>query len=203
MCGRFVTGSDEHSWRSWSSILRLTTEGVPTLSGEPFVPTASVPIIRHIVDAKPDAPAASELVWARWGLAPSWMKRPLQQRPQYNVRSETAPSKFKKYFTTRRCLLPASGFWIRRSPKGEYAYVSVPNSPLFGLAGLWTERELDGETLRSCTILTTQAAPELADLHERSPVILLADQATRWLAPDCSLTELSTLCAGHVPLSVA
>jgi putative SOS response-associated peptidase YedK len=198
MCGRFVTGSDEHSWRRWNEILRLTTDGVPALSGEPFVPTASVPIIRQV-----DGSQTNELVWARWGLAPSWMKNPLQQRPQYNVRSETAPTKFKKYFTTRRCLLPATGFWVRRSAKGERAYVSVPDTPLFALAGLWTERELDGETLRSCTILTTGAAPELADFHERAPVILLADRAARWLDPDCSLAELSALCASHPTLAVA
>lgn len=25
MCGRYVTGTDEHDWRSWATLLELTT----------------------------------------------------------------------------------------------------------------------------------------------------------------------------------
>jgi putative SOS response-associated peptidase YedK len=222
MCGRYVTGTDEHDWHSWATLLELTT--TPTLPELPsaFVPTASVPIIRHVE-------AGNELAWARWGLVPSWLDRPLQRPPQFNVRAETAPQKFKKYLATRRCLLVASGFWVRRAASDERAFktdphaprearsagdpagrpsldlrfITVPGEPLFGLAGLWTERELDGEPLRSCTILTTEADAEIGELHDRMPIVLVGQPARRWLDPGCASDELEALYAAQPRLAVA
>jgi putative SOS response-associated peptidase YedK len=196
MCGRYVTGTDEHDWHSWATLLELTT--TPSLPELPlaFVPTASVPIIRHV-------DAGNELTWARWGLVPSWLDRPLQRPPQFNVRLETAPQKFKKYLATRRCLLVASGFWVRRAATDERAFVTVPGEPLFGLAGLWTERELDGEQLRSCTILTTEADAEIGELHDRMPIVLVGQFARRWLDPGCASDELESLYAAQPRLAVA
>jgi len=37
--------------------------------------------------------------------------------------------------------------------------------------------------LRSFTIVTTAAAPELAWLHHRMPAVLAIEDAARWLAP--------------------
>jgi putative SOS response-associated peptidase YedK len=196
MCGRYVTGTDEHDWHSWATLLELTTP--PKLPELPpaFAPTNSVPIVRH-------AEAGNELVWARWGLCPSWLDRPLQSPPQFNVRLETAPQKFKKYLATRRCLLVASGFWVRRAASDERAFVTVPGHPLFGLAGLWTERELDGEQLRSCTILTTEADEQLGRFHDRMPIVMVDAPARRWLAPDCASDELESLYAAQPRLAVA
>jgi putative SOS response-associated peptidase YedK len=196
MCGRYVTGTDEHDWRSWASLLDLAVDVIPTDLPDAFMPTAIVPIIRR-------TDTALVLERARWGLAPSWMERPLQQPPQYNVRAETAPRKFKKYFATRRCVLPASGFWVRRDDAAnERMFVRVPGQPLFGLAGLWTERELDGATLRSCTILTVEAQPELGHFHDRMPVVLEPQRAKRWLSADASEPELLELCGAAIPLEL-
>jgi putative SOS response-associated peptidase YedK len=196
MCGRYVTGTDEHDWRSWATLLELTTK--PELPELPpaFVPTASVPIIRHVE-------AGNELVWARWGLVTSWMDRPLQRPPQFNVRVETAPQKFKKYLATRRCLLVASGFWVRRASSDERAFVTVPGEPLFGLAGLHGERELDGEQLRSCTILTMEADEQLGKFHDRMPIVLVGQAARRWLDPGCASEEFEGLYAAQPQLAVA
>jgi putative SOS response-associated peptidase YedK len=196
MCGRYVTGTDEHDWRSWATLLDLVVDVIPTDLPAAFMPTAMVPIVRH---------ADTKLILdrARWGLAPSWMERPLAQPPQYNVRAETAPRKFKKYFASRRCVLPASGFWVRRDDAAnERVFVRVPGQPLFGLAGLWTERELDGATLRSCTILTVDAQPELGRFHDRMPVVLGPERAKAWLSADASETKLLELCSEATPLEL-
>lgn len=196
MCGRYVTGTDEHDWRSWAKLLELTTDTtLPELPPQ-FVPTASVPIVRR-------GEAGNELTWARWGLVPSWLNPPLKGPPQYNVRIETAPQKFKKYLATRRCLLAASGFWVRRADSDERAFVTVPGQPLFGLAGLWTERDVDGELLRSCTILTTEADEQLGRFHDRMPIVMVGDVARRWLDPDCTTAELSSLYEAQPQLAVA
>jgi putative SOS response-associated peptidase YedK len=199
MCGRYVTGTDEHDWRSWASLLDLFVDTIPTDLPAAFMPTASVPIVRR-------SETGLILDCARWGLAPSWMAQPLEQAPQYNVRAETAPRKFKKYFASRRCVLPASGFWLRRDrATNERVFVRVPGQPLFGLAGLWTERELDGGTLRSCTILTVEAQSQLREagtLHERMPVVLAPESTRQWLAADASEDELVELFDRSTPLEL-
>lgn len=197
MCGRYVTGTDEHDWRSWASLLDLVVDTFPTDLPEALMPTASVPIVRR-------SDAGLLLERARWGLAPSWMDRPLARPPQYNVRAETAPRKFKKYFASRRCVLPACGFWVRRDDAAdERVFVRVPGQPMFGLAGLWTERPLDGGTLRSCTILTVEAQPELGRFHDRMPVVLAAEGARRWLSSDARETELLELCEARTELELS
>jgi putative SOS response-associated peptidase YedK len=197
MCGRYVTGTDEHDWRSWASLLDLAVDVVPRDLPEAFMPTASVPIVRR-------SDGALILDRARWGLAPSWMDRPLARPPQYNVRLETAPRKFKKYLANRRCLLPASGFWVRRDDAADQrVFVRVAGQPLFALAGLWTERPLDGGILRSCTILTIDAQPQLGRFHDRMPVVLGADGARRWLDADVSEAELLELCNAAPELELA
>jgi putative SOS response-associated peptidase YedK len=203
VCGRYVTGTDEHDWRSWATLLGLSTEVVlaEVRAARPdpsraFVPTTSVPILRR-------GPERIELAWARWGLAPSWMDRPLQRPPQYNVRIETAPSKFKKYMQTRRCLLPASGFWLARKAGHEGVFVRGRDHAVLAFAGLWTERELDGDTLRSCTMLTTEADAALSRFHERMPIVLTVEHAERWLDPTCSNAELDELTTSPALLAVA
>ena len=196
MCGRYVTGTDEHDWRSWASLLDLVVETIPTDLPAAFMPTASVPIVRR-------SESGLILDRARWGLAPSWMARPLHQPPQYNVRAETAPRKFKKYFGSRRCVLPASGFWVRRDDAAnERVFVRVPGQPLFALAGLWTERELDGTTLRSCTILTVEAQAELGRFHDRMPIVLAPESARLWLSADASEAALVELFHASTPLEL-
>jgi putative SOS response-associated peptidase YedK len=92
---------------------------------------------------------------------------------------------------------------VRRQSSDERAFVTVPGHPLFGLAGLWTERELDGEQLRSCTILTTDADEQLGHFHDRMPIVLADRAARRWLDPDCASDELESLYAAQPRLAVA
>lgn len=195
MCGRYVTGSDEHSWRDWARLLELSSDAKPS-SAEPFIPGQTVDIVRW-------GEAGPELVPARWGLAPSWMKQPLKGAPQYNVRVETAPTKFKKYYAKRRCVLPASGFWVRREGSGERVFVRVAEHELFGLAGIWTERDLDGQRLRSCTILTRASEGPLAQIHARAPVVVPGAAARAWIDLDQDLEDLAALSQAEVRFELA
>lgn len=199
MCGRFVTGSDQLSWREWATMLELGSESVSAMPlGAIRIPADDVEIVRRSPDR-----AQLELVSARWGLAPSWMKTPLKGAPQFNVRSETAPSKFKKYYAQRRCVLPAGGFWIRRSPESKQrVFVRGRDQPVLALAGLWTEREYEGATLRSCTLLTREANSELGRFHERMPIVLDPEHARRWLDPSTERAALDELCTHELALEL-
>jgi len=52
-----------------------------------------------------------KLARAKWGI------RPGGRELLINLRSETAPRRFKKAFEERRCLVPADGFYEWEGPK--------------------------------------------------------------------------------------
>ena len=103
-----------------------------------------------------------------------------------NARIETAASKplFRGAWKSRRCLIPASGFYQWRSlevpGKAKLPfYISRRDDLPLTFAGMW-ERWKDG-TL-SCTILTTEACDGVCDLHTRMPVMLAPQGFEPWLA---------------------
>jgi putative SOS response-associated peptidase YedK len=135
----------------------------------------------------------------RWGLIPSWASDPAIANKLLNARSETVAEKpsFRSAFKHRRCLIPASGFyeWQKLGAGRKQPYFIRPrDGGLFALAGLW-ERWNDprGETVETCTILTTTANEVMRPLHERMPVIVGADADALWLDPHASADALRAL----------
>lgn len=51
-----------------------------------------------------------------------------------------------------------------------------------GLTERW--RSPDGDSIESCTIVTTEACPALTHIHHRMPVILDTDDFDTWLSGD-------------------
>lgn len=123
----------------------------------------------------------------RWGLVPSWSTDP--GRILINARSETAPSKpsFRAAFKRRRLLVPVSGFYEWKKvgkDKVPFLFHRRDDQPL-ALAGLWeTWHDLDGEPLRTFTILTTGPSALMKPIHDRMPVILPEARWARWLDED-------------------
>jgi putative SOS response-associated peptidase YedK len=124
----------------------------------------------------------------RWGLVPAWAKDLSIGARMINARAESAADKpaFRAAFRSRRCLVLADGFyeWQKRDegPKQPYRVTLKDGCP-FGFAGLW-ERWTDkgaGETVETCTILTTEANALLAPIHHRMPVIVAPEDADAWL----------------------
>lgn len=122
----------------------------------------------------------------RWGLVPSWAKDTSIAAKMINARAETVAEKpaFKKAFQRRRCLLPADGFyeWQTIDGKKQAFRIRFADGEPFAFAGLW-ERWMDaqGNELETCAIVTTDAAPAIAEIHHRMPVILDPDRFSTWL----------------------
>ncbi len=124
----------------------------------------------------------------RWGLVPRWAKDASGAARMINARSESVAEKpaFRDAFHRRRAIAVADGFyeWQQSGPKGgkqPFAVAMKDGAPM-PLAALWEGwRAPDGSILRSFTILTTTAVPELAPLHERMPVILPPESWDAWL----------------------
>jgi putative SOS response-associated peptidase YedK len=125
----------------------------------------------------------------RWGLIPHWAKDMSIGTRTLNARSEsvTRTPAFRDSILTKRCLIPADGFYEWQAMgrvKQPYCF-EVGAGDVFALAGLWDEwRSPEGEVIESCTILTTGPNSLVADMHDRMPVIVPADKYEVWLDPD-------------------
>ena len=146
----------------------------------------------------------------RWGLIPHWAKDLKGGARMINARSETVATKrpFADLVAGAegRCLVLADGFyeWLRsedkKAPRVPFRFTVDGGAP-FAFAGLWTRARIDGEPVRSVTILTTAPNPMVARLHDRMPAILPdADAEAAWLSGDVDGAEALSLA---VPLDPA
>lgn len=122
----------------------------------------------------------------RWGLIPYWAKDIKIGAKMINARVETISEKpaFKQAFEKRRCIVPFDGYyeWLK-TPEGKIPYrIQVTNTEIFTVAGLYESwRGPDGKTINSFTVITKEAEPVIAHLHDRMPFILLPEQEGLWL----------------------
>jgi putative SOS response-associated peptidase YedK len=145
-------------------------------------PTQHVPAILRDADQ-------NYLKRLHWGLIPFWAKDPAIGSRMINARAETLAEKpsFKNAFIKRRCLILANGYYEWTAEKGgkQPYFIATTSGNIFAFAGLWeTWKNKDDETtIQSCTIITTDASPQIAHLHHRMPVILSAGFYQNWLDP--------------------
>ncbi|GGO49923.1 DUF159 family protein [Streptomyces daqingensis] len=131
----------------------------------------------------------------KWGLVPSWAQSPDLGAKMINARAETVHEKpaFRRPFTSRRCLLPADGYyeWCtarnelmleqegkRKRPRKQPYFVTPADGSVMAMAGLyefWRDSTLpDGHPhawWTTCTVVTTDAetAPLAGDSGEDGP----------------------------------
>lgn len=114
MCGRFT---QHYTWEQIHEFLSVFGPPQNLQARYNIAPTTLVDIVRH------DTEGRCELVrGVRWGLIPNWWKRPLKDLPAtFNARVETVGDKpmFRGAYRSRRCVVPASGFYEWTGPKGE------------------------------------------------------------------------------------
>jgi len=99
-----------------------------------------------------------------------------------NARSETAAEKpaFRESMALRRCLLPMSAYfeWETQQKEKIKHRIAPEAGGLHYLAGLY---RFEGKT-PVCTVLTAEAAPDIAFIHHRMPVILGRESMDAWLS---------------------
>ena len=122
----------------------------------------------------------------RWGLIPFWAKDIKIGAKMINARIESIAEKpaFRQAFEKRRCIVPFDGYyeWLK-TPEGKIPYrIRVTNTEIFTIAGLYEFwRGTDGQSINSFTLITKEADPKIAHLHDRMPLILLPEQEKLWL----------------------
>jgi len=196
MCGRYVSPDTAAIERAWH---------IGRTNSNPFrrrfnvLPTTNTPILR----GNP-ATRALELVEARWGLIPHWWKQAKPPQHCFNARSEEAAGKpmWRHSYRHARCLIPAAGWYEwqaveRADPRtGEIRISKQPHfiyrhdKKLICFAGVMAMNTPEGkDPLLTCALLTRDAAPSVAMIHDRMPVVLPGALFDSWLDPDLQKSE--------------
>ncbi len=225
MCGRFAVTTDPALLAEKIKALDEATgsadDGDKGKDGQSsgnynVAPTTTISVVvkRH---SEPDDQSTRRVRLMRWGLVPPWSKTGEDGAPDskapllINARSEkvTESPAFRNSAKSKRCLIPMDG-WYEWRPNGETAkgkkapktpfYMYGEDGELLFMAGLWTTwrpkgAPKDTRPLVSCTIITTDAAGPLADIHDRMPLTVSAPDWDRWLDPDAPIDE--GLLRGH------
>lgn len=193
MCGRFAASASTEDIIETFAIDDVVDEPLPTFNA---APTDPVPAVVERIDKATDA-VVRKLVTPRWGLVPSWSKDPRSGARMINARAETVASKpaFRKAFASRRCLIPADGYYEWTSttgPDGKPAkqpwFIHPAGGGPLVMAGLyefWKDPALGGDApwLTTCTIITTQTTDALGHIHDRMPMTILPGDWGAWLDP--------------------
>ncbi len=157
------------------------------------------------------------LTFMLWSILPHWSKDRKIAYKTFNAASETLTQKpsFRSLLTTKRCLVPASGFYEWKDvtpqetdmfgqplPKSktkkekQIYFINLKSDELFAMAGLWEEwvDHKTGEIVPSFTIITTAANELVKPIHpDRMPVILTRETEKLWLDDSLSQEQLLAL----------
>ena len=179
MCGRFSqTASPEVMAQQFELI-------DPPLFNPRYNIAPSQPVVA--IRIEPDT-TTRRLVQLRWGLIPSWAKDTKIGNQCINAKAETVAEKpaFRAAFKNRRCLVIATGFyeWQRQGPVKQPMWIGLRSKQPFAFAGLWEHwTPAEGDSLETCTIITTEPNDLMASIHNRMPVILAPTSYDQWLDP--------------------
>jgi putative SOS response-associated peptidase YedK len=174
MCGRYSITTPPEAMRElfeFPEMLNLA----PRYN---LAPTQAAPVVRVMKGQR-------QLTMMRWGLVPPWAPDMSGAARLINARSETALEKpsFKEAFAARPCLIPADGFyeWQKRGREKQAYRIELQDRQAFAFAGIWESWHGDDGLRETFAILTTAAAPSIAAIHHRMPVILIAADFDKWL----------------------
>ncbi|QHJ70350.1 SOS response-associated peptidase [Planococcus halotolerans] len=131
----------------------------------------------------------------KWGLIPPWAKDAKIGYKMINARSETAAEKpsYRNAFKKKRCLVVADSFyeWRKEETGKTPMLIKMKSGEPFAFAALWESWESpEGDTVHSCSILTTKPNKIMASIHDRMPVILSKEAEKIWLDPKVQDFEL-------------
>lgn len=208
MCGRYASTSRPETLVDEFDIDEILGE----LPGPDYnvAPTVAVPAVLER-RSKVDEGIVRRLSPLVWGLVPSWAKDARGGARLINARVETVAEKpsFRRAFASRRCLLPADGFYEWYSPEATEQILGRPargkKQPFFihradgsllvmaGIYEIWRDpskdRDDDSAWLRTCSVITTVATDAVGHIHDRMPMVVPRASWDAWLDPGLTVPE--------------
>ncbi|QLG12162.1 SOS response-associated peptidase [Deinococcus sp. D7000] len=178
MCGR---ADDHFGPRAWGTLGELfgPLRWEPQIRRDEVRPTDPLRFVRR-------AQGGFEAPYGRWGLVPARMSLDEAKRyATFNARVESLEDKpmFRAAFQSQRCVIPLAGFWewpVRGGVKTRVRIARKDARPLL-VAGLWNRTMTPDGPLESCTIVTRPPTPDLVEVHDRMPALLLSKDLEAWL----------------------
>jgi putative SOS response-associated peptidase YedK len=223
MCGRYASSShpedliedfevDEDRTGQASRSILAAPQSPP--AGQPdfnIAPTKQAPVVlTRAVRGDVDAAPTRQLRLMTWGLVPSWSKDIKVGLRMINARSESLldKSSFARAAASRRCLVPADGWYewqvspnavdAKGNPRRQPFFVHRSDGGPLAMAGLyefWRDRSLaeddPGAWLTTYAIITTPAESGLDRIHDRQPLVLERADWDDWLDP--AQTDLASV----------
>ena len=186
MCGRYRLARKKEILAETFDVEESAVEWSPRYN---VAPGQDVVVVRQDA-ARPDALVSL----VRWGLIPSWSKDAKAGYKMINARAETVADMpaFRDPFRSRRCLIPADGFyeWSKGGKEKTPFLFSMADDSIFAFAGIWDRwRDPNQAPMETCSIITTSANTLLSGIHDRMPVILKRDHYDLWLDPGFKKVE--------------
>ncbi|AUG79598.1 hypothetical protein CFP65_4879 [Kitasatospora sp. MMS16-BH015] len=203
MCGRFASSTKPEDLVEIFGVEQWD----PTEAIAPSWNVAPTDAAYVILDRAPKGAGepVRQLRVLRWGLVPAWSKTAETAVKMINARADTVHEKpaYRQAFASRRCLIPIDGYYewqtvpaVKGKPRKQPYFVSRADGGVLALAGLyefWRDRSRPGDDpgawLVTCTVVTTEAEPLLAPIHERMPLFLDPGAFDAWLDPGLSEVE--------------
>ena len=192
MCTRFFIDESQRELQQIMSLAernpltdKFIREGHPLMTKGEIRPTNVVPVIA------PNPEGKKTVYPMKWGFKDNEHGNIL-----YNARSESAGFKptFKELWKAHRCVVPSSYYyeWQHykssdgRTKTGDKYMIQPVNSEVTLLCGLY---RIEDE-LPVFVILTREPSGDLAEIHERMPVIIPKDKVTEWITPENNPAEV-------------
>lgn len=175
MCGRYALTS------SWEAVAALAG----AVAADPYAPRYNISP-GQTVHAVAAADGRRTMGRFRWGLA-SGHGEDGHGALAYNARVESAAQRppFAGALQVRRCLVPADAWYAWKTIgrfKQPYMIRRADRAPIF-FAALWDHWLEDGGDDRALAILTRPAGADLADVVDRTPVVVGPEFWDAWLDP--------------------
>lgn len=186
MCGRFVFFADNDEER----INLLIEKNLPGIKGlnklnpkrGDVYPSQTFPVICQTKGE----PVFKEM---KWGYPPVSKE---SKNLLINARAETADQKytFKHDFMSRRCIIPATGFYEWSKEKEKCLFTD--NEGLLFIGGLYTHPrdQRNKEALDDFVILTKSPDQIVKRVHNRMPVLIPLNLAHNWLTDTKSVKSI-------------
>lgn len=200
MCGRYASSREPDDLVDEFDVAETVLATTPEPSWN-VAPTDPVYAILERPPKDDDEAVRRQLRALRWGLVPSWAKDPKIGSRMINARVETVAEKpaFRKAFASRRCILPADGYyeWYvteqqtkAGKPVKQPYFIRPADGGVLAMAGLYeiwrdpAKDEDDPDRFRwTSTVITTDATDDLGRIHDRMPLMVGRDDWADWLDP--------------------
>ena len=122
----------------------------------------------------------------------------LKPRPVNNAREDKLAGPFwRDSFLRRRCLIPVTAWAEAEGERGRMTrtWYALEGHELFAVAGIWRPTAEWGDAY---SMVMVDGCPQMADVHDRMPVVLAPEQWRTWLdgSPEAAFALCQTCDAG-------